>query len=331
MSTLFTMAQMLNRALDEILKSDSTAILIGEDIGINGGVFRITDGLHQKYPSRVLDTPLAENMIAGISIGMAIKGLRPIAEFQFLAFIYPALEQIISHASKMRYRTQGRLSCPLIFRTPYGGGVGAPEHHSESTEGIFAQIPGLRVLVPSTPTRAYALMKSAHLNNDPVIFLEPTRMYHSTKQNIPSSLTDNIQIDQAIIEHTGNHLTLISWGAMMLEARKIVAEYSKHNISIELIDLVSLRPLDYKTILNSVRKTKRCIILSEAPKTIGVASEIITFLQENLFDSLLSPIMRVNADDHVIPYSKLEGVYRPNMLKISKVINKVLKWKKQYA
>ena len=325
--TRYSMAQTINLALDSLLSEDHRTILIGEDIGLNGGVFRVTSQLMEKYgEDRVIDSPLAENMIAGLSIGMAMQGLKPIAEFQFLGFIYPALEQIISHVSKMRYRTLSRLSCPIIFRTPYGGGLNAPEHHSESTEGLFAQIPGLRVLTPSTPAKAYSLMRAAFQSNDPVIFLEPTKLYHASKQEI-TTFNDNININTASIENNGQHLTLISWGPMMVESRKIVSAYREHGIHIELIDLVSLQPIDYDTIINSVLKTRRCVIVSEAANTVGVASEIAYTIQEKLFNHLIAPVKRVNADHHVIPYYKLESMYRPNINKISKVINQVLAWK----
>lgn len=321
-----TMAQSLNKALHELMLEDPNCLLLGEDIGVNGGVFRITENLQQTFGSqRVIDTPLAECMISGLSIGMAMKGLRPIAEFQFLAFMYPAFEQIASHASRIESRTCKRFKCPIIFRTPYGGGVGAPEHHSESTEALFASIPGLSVIIPSSPQRAYTLLKAAHTLGQPTLFLEPTRMYHRTKQSINTEML--LPTDKAIIESTGDHLTLISWGAMMIEARHIVENYKKHNIHIELIDLVSLRPLDISTIISSVQKTKRCMIIQESNPCCSVGSELSAQLHEKLFGQLLAPVKIISSQDTVMPYSLQEKLYRPNINVISKKINEVLSWK----
>lgn len=319
----YDMATCINLGLDHLLSKDANVMLLGEDIGVNGGVFRITDKLLEKYgPIRVLDTPLAENMLAGMALGMSTQGLYPIVEFQFMAFIYPALEQIISHIAKMRMRTLGHITCPMLLRTPYGCGVFAPEHHSESSESIFASIPGIRVVVPSTPTRAFELIIAAHNTKDPVLFLEPTAMYRAVKQ--PFSAHKNpVKIDKAIVEQLGNDLTIIAWGACMRDARALTEQLQQHGLTIDLIDLVSLKPIDLTTIYTSVKKTKKCVIIQEAPKTMSIAHDISANLHTTLWSELTLPTLCLCGFDSGVPYPQHESFYKRNVKKLKQ---EILQW-----
>lgn len=306
----------INQALAYCLSKDENVVVFGEDVGVNGGVFRATLGLQERFgKNRVLDTPLAESMIAGLAIGMATQGLKPVAEFQFMGFIYPALNQIISHAARMRNRTRGRLSCPVVFRTPYGGGIRAPEHHSESTESIFTHIPGLQVIVPSSPARAYGLLISAINNPDPIIFLEPSRMYRLSKQEVADD-GKTLPIGKCFILKEGFDITLISWGSSIIETMQACDELSKLNVNAEVIDVATLKPLDLETILNSVTKTKRCVIIHEGSKTSGFGAEIMAQLMENAFDILKAPVARVTGYDITMPYFKNEKYYLPSVSRI---------------
>src|SRR5579872_4439736 len=254
-----TLVEAINQALAYEMNADEQVILLGEDIGKNGGVFRATQGLYDKFgPDRVRDTPLAESMIAGLAIGMAIEGLKPVAEFQFMGFIYPALDQIINHASRIRNRTRGKMSCPVVFRTPYGCGIRAPEHHSESTEALFAHIPGLRVVMPSSPARAYGLLLASIRDPDPVIFLEPSRLYRWAKQEVPDD-GEALPLDVCFTLRQGNDVTLVTWGAMVKETLAVADKLAKDGINAEVIDVATIKPLDINTILASVEKTGRCV------------------------------------------------------------------------
>ena len=267
--TQITLVEAINQALAYEMQADANVVLLGEDIGKNGGVFRTTVGLFERFGAeRVLDTPLAETMIAGVSIGMAMQGLKPVAEFQFMGFIYAGMEHIISHASRIRNRTRGRLSCPVVFRTPYGAGIHAPEHHSESTEALFAHIPGLRVVIPSSPARAYGLLLAAIRDPDPVIFLEPTRLYRMVKQTVPDD-GKALPLDKCFILREGSDITLVTWGGMVYETLKAADELAKQNIQAEVIDVATIKPLDIESIINSVEKTGRCVIVHEAARTCG--------------------------------------------------------------
>jgi 2-oxoisovalerate dehydrogenase E1 component beta subunit len=321
-----TLAEAITQALAYEMAADKDVIILGEDIGVNGGVFRTTVGLLQKFgPDRVLDTPLAESMIAGVSIGMATQGLKPVAEIQFMGFIYPALDQIISHATRMRNRTRGRLHCPLVFRTPYGGGIRAPEHHSESTESLFAHIPGLRVVVPSSPARAYGLLLAAIRDPDPVIFLEPGRIYRLVKQEVPDN-GEALPLDQCFILREGRDVTLISWGACMQETLQAAEALEKQGISAEVIDVATIKPLDMVTILQSVEKTGRCVIVHEAARTCGVGAEIAAQIAEHGLTTLLAPIQRVTGYDTVMPYFRLEKLYMPNVGRITNAVKTVVEY-----
>ncbi len=320
------LAEAITQALAYEMNTDPNVLVLGEDIGKNGGVFRTTVGLLEKFgPQRVLDTPLAESMIAGLSVGMATQGLKPVAEFQFMGFIYPAMNQIICHAARMRNRTRGRLSCPLVFRAPFGGGIHAPEHHSESTEALFAHIPGLRVVIPSSPARAYGLLLSAIRNPDPVIFLEPKRIYRLGKQDVPDD-GKALPLDKCFVLKEGTDVTLVTWGASTHETQQAANELAKQGISAEIIDVATIKPLDMQTILQSVEKTGRCVIVHEAARTCGVGAEIAAQLAEHALMFLHAPVQRVTGYDSVIPYYKLEKLYIPSVERIINAVQHVLEY-----
>lgn len=317
-----TLVEAVNLSLAAAMASDSNVVLLGEDIGTNGGVFRATAGLQERFgKQRVIDTPLSESLIAGMSIGMAAEGLRPVAEIQFLGFVYAAIDQIINHASRLRNRTRGRLSCPMVLRAPYGGGIHAPEHHSESTEAIFAHIPGLRVVIPSSPLRAYGLLLAAIRDPDPVIFLEPKRVYRLVKQAIPDH-GEALPLDVCFVLREGSDVTLVSWGAMIHETLSAAEQLATNNISAEVIDVATIKPLDINTILQSVEKTGRCVIIHEAARTCGVAAEIAAQLAEKGLLSLLAPIERVTGYDTVMPLFNLEKEYMPS---VDRIISAVIR------
>jgi len=319
-----TLVEAVTQAIAYEMQHDKNVICLGEDIGKNGGVFRATVGLQEKFgPERVLDTPLAESMIAGISIGMAAQGLKPIAEFQFMGFIYSGLDQILSHAARLRNRTRGRLHCPIVYRAPFGGGIHAPEHHSESMEALFAHIPGLRVVIPSSPARAYGLLLASIRNPDPVIFLEPKRIYRLVKQDVPDD-GKALPLDKAFILREGHDVTLITWGAVTHETLQAAEQLATQGISAEVIDLATIKPIDTNTILNSVEKTGRCVIIHEAPRTGGVGGEIAAQIAEYALDSLLAPIQRVTGYDTVMPYFKMEKYYLPSIQQIKDAVNVVM-------
>jgi len=311
-----TLLDAIREALFFEMASDKNVIAYGLDVGINGGVFRATDGLFNKFgPDRVIDMPLAENTLSGMAVGMAMRGLKPVVEFQFSGFIYAGIDQIINEAARMRNRTRGRLSCPIVYRAPYGGGIHAPEHHSESPEAVLAHVPGLRVVIPSTPARAYGLLLAAIRNPDPVVFLEPKRVYRAIKQNVEND-GKALPLDKCFLLREGNDVTLISWGAMLTETLQAADELAKKNIYADVIDVATIKPLDIETIVRSVEKTGRCLIIQEAPKTCGFASEIIAQLNENAFYFLKTPIKRITGFDTIMPYYKLEKHYLPTTKEI---------------
>lgn len=323
---MITIAEAINQALIHEMTHDENVVVFGEDVAANGGVFRVTVGLLEKFgPERVLDTPLAETMIAGLAVGMASQGLKPVAEFQFLGFIYSGMDNILNHASRYRNRTRGRLHCPIVYRAPYGGGIHAPEHHSDSTESFFAHIPGLRVVVPSSPARAYGLLLASIRDPDPVIFLEPERIYRLVKQEVPDN-GEALPLDKCFINRSGNDVTLISWGAMMHETMQAAEQLAKQNISAEVIDVATIKPLDIETILDSVEKTGRCVIIHEAARTAGFGAEIAAQLAEYALDSLLAPIQRVTGYDVVMPFYKLEKYYLPSTAQIIAAAKRTLEY-----
>ncbi len=323
---MITIAEAINQALTYEMAHDEDVIVFGEDVATNGGVFRVTVGLLEKFgPERVLDTPLAETMIAGIAVGMACQGLKPVAEFQFLGFIYSGFDNIINHASRYRNRTRGRLHCPIVYRAPYGGGIHAPEHHSDSTEALFAHIPGLRVVIPSSPARAYGLLLAAIRDPDPVIFLEPERIYRLMKQEVPDNGVA-LPLDKCFISRTGSDVTLISWGAMMHETLQAADLLAKQNISAEIIDVATIKPLDIETILDSVTKTGRCVIVHEAARTGGFGAEIAAQLAEHALDALLAPVQRVAGYDTIMPFYKLEKYYLPSPAQIVAAVQRTMEF-----
>ncbi len=311
-----TLAQALNGALDTALQTDERVVLLGEDIGRTGGVFRITDGLREKHGAdRVFDTPVAESGIVGAAFGMAIAGLRPVAELQFLGFSYPAYDQIINHVARIRNRSNHRFTAPMVIRVPFGGGIGAAEHHSESTEAVYAHIPGLKVVVPSTPGDARGLLLAAIEDPDPVLFLEPIRLYRAVKEEVPD-LYFTTEIGPVRVEREGSDITLISWGAMLKETRAAASTLEESGRSVEVLDLRTLSPLDHEGILASARKTGRVVVVHEAPRTVGLGAEIAALIQERAFYSLLAPIRRVTGWDTVFPLKRSEGHYLPGVDRI---------------
>ncbi len=318
------LVEAVNLALAHALEHDPSVLLLGEDIGTNGGVFRATLGLQARFGAqRVVDTPLAETAIAGTAIGMAAMGLRPVAEIQFTGFIYPIVDQVLNHAARLRHRTRGRLSCPLVIRSPCGAGIHAPEHHSESPEALFAHIPGLRVVMPSSPARAYGLLLAAIRDPDPVIFLEPTRLYRLFKQSVEDS-GEALPLDTCFTLREGTDVTLVAWGAMLQEVLRSADRLAEAGISAEVIDVATLKPLDIETILASVAKTGRCVIVHEAPRTCGLGAEIAAAIAERGLYSLLAPIERVTGYDVVVPLSRLEGHYMPSVARIVSAVKKTL-------
>jgi 2-oxoisovalerate dehydrogenase E1 component beta subunit len=318
-----TLVESINLALARAMEEDGNVIVLGEDVGVNGGVFRATVGLQQRFGAeRVIDTPLAELLISGLCVGMAAQGLRPVGEIQFMGFVYPCIDQLVNHASRLRNRTQGRLSCPMVLRTPHGGGIRAPEHHSESTEAMLAHIPGLRVVIPSSPERAYGLLLAAIRDPDPVVFLEPTRIYRAAKGQVEDS-GEALPLDVAFVLRQGRDVTLISWGAMVRETMAAADELATQGIDAEVIDLATLKPYDEETVLASVTKTGRCVIVHEAARTGGFGAEIAALIAERGLTSLLAPVARVTGYDTVMPLPRLEQRYIPSVSRIIAATRKV--------
>lgn len=313
---MLTVVEAIDLALARAMAEDENVVVLGEDVGRNGGVFRATLGLRERFGARrVLDTPLAENLIVGISVGMASQGLKPVAEIQFMGFIYAGLEQLISHAARLRNRTRGRLSCPLTLRTPFGGGIHAPEHHSESTEALLAHIPGLKVVALSSPRSAYGLLLAAIRDPDPVVVLEPERLYRSLKQEV----TDDgvgIALGNCLTWREGDDVTLVSWGACVQDCLTAARQLAGQGISAEVIDIASLRPLDMPTILDAVARSGRCVIVHEACRTGGFGAEIAARLAEDGLELLKAPVRRVTAPDVIPPYARLEHYYAPTVADI---------------
>ena len=311
-----TMIEAINMAHAWEMAHDESVVVLGEDVGINGGVFRATAGLQEKFgKDRVQDTPLAEGMIGGMSVGMAVQGLKPVAEIQFMGFIYPAFDQIVNHMSRMRHRTRGRLTCPMVIRTPHGGGIHAPEHHSESTEAMLAHVPGLRVVCPTSPARAYGLLLAAIRDPDPVVFLEPVRLYRLVKQEV-SDDGEALPLDVCYILREGTDVTIVTWGAMTFETMRAADQLAKDGISAEIIDLATIAPIDRDTILESVAKTGRLVIVHEAARNCGVGSEIAAIVAEHGLYDLQAPIQRVTGYDTVMPLFRQEYDYIPSIARI---------------
>ena len=319
-----TLVEAVTQALAHELDADDSVVVLGEDVGANGGVFRATAGLQQRFGSaRVFDTPLAETLIAGMSVGLAAQGLKPVAEMQFMGFIYPAIDQLLNHAARLRNRTCGRMSCPLVLRAPMGAGIHAPEHHSESTETLFAHIPGLRVVIPSSPARAYGLLLAAIRDPDPVVFLEPTRLYRLAKEEVPDT-GDALPLDVCFVLREGKDVTLVTWGATTRETLAAAAALADEGIEAEVIDVATIAPLDMNTILESVGKTGRCVIAHEAARNVGVGAEIAARIADRGLMTLLAPVKRVTGYDTIVPLAKLEHSYLPSPERIAAAARETL-------
>ena len=318
------LVQAVNLALTRAMAEDPSVLVLGEDVAAEGGVFRATEGLLARFGAdRVLDTPLAENAIAGLSVGLAAQGFRPVAEIQFTGFIYPAIDQLVSHASRLRTRTRGRLTCPMVVRSPAGGGIRAIEHHSESPEAMFAHIPGLRVVIPSSPARAYGLLLAAIRDPDPVIFLEPTRLYRAAREEVDDDGAA-LPLERCFILREGSDITFVTWGAMTKETLAVANTLAGEGVSAEVIDIATLKPLDSDTVLASVAKTGRCVIVHEAPLTGGFGGEIAARIAERGLVSLLAPIERVTGWDTVMPLPRLEQQYLPGEARILAAARRIL-------
>ena len=306
------------------MKKNSKVVLLGEDIGVDGGVFRVTEGLHKLYKGRVLDTPLAESGIVGTSFGMACSGLRPVCEIQFEGFLFPAFDQIVSHVSRIRNRSRGSYTCPMVIRCPISGGIKALEHHGESPEAYFLHTPGIKVVMPSTPYDAKGLLISAIRDPDPVLFFEPKRIYRAIKQEVPTK-EYMIPIGKARKVTEGSDVTIISYGAMVRECEQAI-ESLKDHVSIELIDLRTISPLDKEAVVESVKKTGRAIVVHEAQKTGGVGAEIVAIINEQAIFSLKAPVVRVTGADIIVPLPKLEDYYIVNEKNIAEAVEEVMKY-----
>lgn len=321
-----TLVEAVTQALAYELAHDDNVVLFGQDIGANGGVFRATQGLQARFgEKRVMDSPLAENMISGLAVGMSAQGLKPVAEIQFMDFILSSIDQFLSHATRMRNRTRGRLSCPLVIRTPSGGGIRAPEHHSDSLEGMFAQMPGCRVVIPSSPARAYGLLLAAIRDPDPVIFMEPKRIYRMMKEEVPDD-GEAYPLDVCFTLREGDDITLVSWGAMVHETLLVADKLAQQGIHADVIDVATIKPLDMDTIIESVEKTGKCVIIQEANPTCSVSSEIAAQLAEKALTSLMAPVERVTGYDTIMPLYRLEKTYMPNEARIMNAVKKVLEF-----
>ena len=322
-----TLVEAVNLALARALSEDPNVVLLGEDIGRNGGVFRATQGLQDRFGrERVMDTPLAETLIAGTAIGMASQGLKPVAEIQFMGFIFPAMEQLVTHAARLRNRTRGRLHCPLVVRAPFGGGIHAPEHHSESTEALFAHIPGIRVVIPSSPRRAYGLLLSAIDDPDPVLFLEPKRLYRALKQPLVDDGA-RLPLDKVFILREGSDITLVSWGACIQETLEAAQALEQQGISAEVVDVATVSPLDMDSIRASVEKTGRCVIVHEAARSGGIGADISARLSEQSLDLLQAPVIRVTGFDTPMPYFRQEQLYLPQVADIVAAVNQCMSYR----
>ena len=319
-----TLIEALTQAMAYEMRIDPNVLVLGEDVGVNGGVFRATSGLIQEFgPNRIIDTPLDETTIAGLSVGLAAQGMKPIAEAQFDGFMYPMVDHIICHAARMRHRTRGRLSCPMVLRIPWGGGIRAPEHHSEANESIFTNVPGLRVVMPSSPQRAYGLLLAAIRDPDPVVFFEPKRIYRQYKEEVPDD-GEALPLDVCFVLRDGSDVTLVTWGSQVKETLEAADALAAIGISAEVIDVATIKPLDFDTIHESVKKTGRCVIVHEAPRTAGFGAEIAAQLAEKAMFDLVAPVERVTGYDTHIPLYRLEMKYLPSVEKILAAVKRTL-------
>ena len=318
------LVEAINRGLLEEMERDPAVVILGEDVGREGGVFRVTDGLQARFGAdRVIDTPLAESGIVGTAFGMAVKGLRPVAEIQFEGFLAPAMDQIMSHIARIRTRSRGRFTSPLVIRSPFGGGIHAPEHHSDSPEAIFIHTPGIKVVIPASPYDGKGLIKAAIRDEDPVLFFEPKRIYRAVKEEVPDE-DYTVPIGKAKVAREGKDITLISWGAMVRETLRAAEMAEREGVKSEVIDLRTLSPMDEEVFINSVRKTGRAVVVQEAPRTCGLGAEISARIQETSLLSLEAPVERITGFDTVVPLLKLENHYLPTPERILRGIRKVM-------
>lgn len=321
-----TLVQAIAMALHREMADDERVVVLGEDVAASGGVFRATDGLLERFgPERVMDTPLAETVIAGLAVGLAAEGMRPVAEIQFAGFMYTALDQLFNHAPRLRNRTRGRLSCPMVLRTPCGGGIKPPEHHSDSPEALLAHVPGLKVVVPSTPAQGYGLLLAAIRDPDPVIVLEPARLYRAGKEDVPDTGAE-LPIGMSFVVRDGSDLTLVAWGAMVGEALDAAEELAAEGVSAAVIDVASISPLDMDPILESVGRTGRCVIVHEAPRTGGFGAEIAARLADDGLASLVAPVTRATGFDTAFPLARLEARYMPDRRRVLAAAHRVLEY-----
>lgn len=321
--TTMTLLQAVNSGLKDIMQDDDRVVVFGEDVGLNGGVFRATEGLTKQYgEERCFDTPLAESGIIGVAIGMALYGMRPVPEIQFADFIFPAFDQIVSEAAKMRYRSGGEFTCPMVIRTPYGGGIRGGHYHSQSPEAYFCHTPGLKVVVPSTPYDAKGLLISSIRDEDPVLFLEPKRIYRSTKQDVPEGVFE-VPLGKARIARAGKDVTIVTFGAMVSICEKAAEDAAAKGMDVEIVDLRTLLPLDEEAILTSVAKTGRLVVVQEAPRFCSFGGEISAIVAEKAIESLQAPILRVAGFDTPFPYS-LEHVYMPDAKRVLAAVERVV-------
>ena len=320
------MVEAVRLALARAMEDDETVLVLGQDIGVDGGVFRATDGLLDRFgPDRVVDTPLSEALIAGLPVGLGAQGFRPVVEFQFMGFMYPAIDQAVNHLGRLRNRTRGRLTCPIVLRAPYGGGIHAPEHHSESMEAMYAHIPGIRVVIPSSPARAYGLMLAAIRDPDPVVFFEPKRIYRAPKEEVADDGAA-MPLDSCFTLRDGSDITLVTWGAMTVETLAAADSLAEDGVEAEVIDVATLKPLDAETILASVERTGRCVVVHEAPLTAGFGAEIAARLAEHGLTSLLAPVGRVAGYDAIMPLHRLEAHYMPSEARILAAAHRALEY-----
>ncbi|ADD29072.1 alpha-ketoacid dehydrogenase subunit beta [Meiothermus ruber] len=318
-----TLIQAINAALDEEMNRDERVMLLGEDVGKRGGVFLATEGLQQKYgPDRVMDTPLSEAAIIGAAVGLAAHGMRPVAEIQFADYVFPGIDQLFSQAAKLRYRSGGQFSAPMVVRMPTGGGVKGGHHHSQSPEAHFAHTAGLKVIVVSTPYDAKGLLKAAIRNDDPVVFMEPKRLYRAVKEEVPAD-DFLLPIGKAAVRREGRDITLVSYGGPMVETLKAAEEMAAAGLDPEVIDLRTVMPWDKETVLASVAKTGRLLMISEAPRTASIASEVTATVSEELFDQLLAPPLRVTGFDTPYPLAQ-DKLYMPTVTRILAAAKRLL-------
>ena len=321
-----TMIQAITDALRTEMKNDENVLVFGEDVGVNGGVFRATEGLQQEFgEDRVFDTPLAESGIGGLAVGLSTQGFRPVPEIQFFGFVYEVLDSVSGQAARMRYRSGGRWNAPITFRSPFGGGVHTPELHADSLEGIVASQPGLKVVIPSTPYDAKGLLISSIRDNDPVVYLEHMKLYRSFRQEVPEE-SYTIDLGTADVKREGTDVTLIAYGAMVHSSLKAAEELEKEGISAEVVDLRTVQPLDIDTILASVEKTGRVVVVQEAQKQAGIAANVVAEINDRAILSLEAPVLRVTAPDTVFPFSQAEGVWLPDHKDIVATAKKVLEF-----